>query len=77
MKVNWTKELPTEAGFYWLHGEGDYDLMLVKVYKTFDTWYFVEFGESPCEPNDILEYIKDYGCWWYPAELPDPPDSVL
>ena len=78
MKVEWSKEWPTERGYYWFYGDIDEN----------DPQFFkLDFAEVCGEKGDIVAYIGEriflqkgksgINGFWAPVEFPDIPSKAI
>lgn len=77
--MEWTQELPTKPGVYWVHGDEWVNIVRVDppYYSTesWDRYASVErFGTGD---SYELRYLKQEEWWWYgPMERPEPPAGI-
>ena len=77
--MKWTKEWPTEPGYYWFYGRRFRTIHLKQeANSTYFVEVFISSNKSPvyiCSGNFLSKGEEAEG-WWTRAELPDPPKEA-
>ena len=71
MELIWTKDAPTEEGYYWLHEDERFDIVLMEIlsWGPYVQWAGTGDGRSISDYHDEEEGRH----WWWYGPLKEPP----
>jgi hypothetical protein len=76
MSIRWTKDLPTEPGWYWLAFEGDKVEYLEPMRVDYNQKKVLCLLEEDYDGNREYGPLSSpyHGQWWFRIEIPVPPN---